>query len=39
VASGGSRAALNGATATLAQTSAAVAQLIADLTAHGLIGP
>jgi hypothetical protein len=28
-----------GATATLAQTSAAVAALIADLTTHGLIGP
>lgn len=36
--SNGSRAALDGATATLAQTSAAVAQLIIDLTTHGLIG-
>ena len=37
--SGGSRSALNGSSATLAQTSAGLAQLIADLTAHGLIGP
>lgn len=37
-ATSGSKVALNGASATLAQTSAAVAQLIIDLTAHGLIG-
>jgi hypothetical protein len=34
----GSKAALDGSTATLAQTSAAVAQLISDLRTHGLIG-
>jgi hypothetical protein len=37
-ATGGSKAAFNAGTATLPQTAAAVAQLIADLTAHGLIG-
>lgn len=36
--SNGSRTAFNGSGATLAQTSAAVAQLIIDLTTHGLIG-
>jgi hypothetical protein len=39
VATGASRVGFAGATATLAQTSAAVAALIADLTTHGLIGP
>ena len=38
VASGGSRVAFNAGTATLPQTSAALAALIFDLTAHGLIG-
>jgi hypothetical protein len=38
VASGGSRAAFNSGTATLPQTAAALAALIFDLTAHGLIG-
>jgi len=38
VATNGAKTAFNGSTATLAQTSAAVAQLIIDLTAHGLIG-
>lgn len=37
-ATGGSRAAFAAGTATLPQTAAALAQLIADLTAHGLIG-
>lgn len=37
-ATNGAKTAFNGSTATLAQTSAAVAQLIADLTTHGLIG-
>lgn len=37
-ATGASRAAFNGSTASLAQTSAAVAALINDLTTHGLIG-
>lgn len=34
----GAKTAFNGSTATLAATSAAVAQLIADLTTHGVIG-
>ncbi|RQS88078.1 hypothetical protein [Burkholderia seminalis] len=38
VATGGSKAAFNAATATLAQTAAAVAQLISDARTHGLIG-
>ena len=37
-ATGGSKTAFNAATATLAQTSAALASLIASMTAHGLIG-
>ena len=37
-ASGGSRASFSAGTATLAQSAAAVAQLIADLRTHGLIG-
>lgn len=37
-ASNGSKVAFNGSTATLAQTSAAVAAIIAALTTHGLIG-
>jgi len=39
VGTNGNRVALDGATATLPQTSAAVAALIADLTARGIIGP
>lgn len=36
--SNGARGAINGSTATLAQTSAALAQLIIDLQTHGLLG-
>jgi hypothetical protein len=36
--SNGTRGSLNGSTATLAQTAAALAQLLIDLKAHGLIG-
>jgi hypothetical protein len=38
LATNGGRSAFNASTATLAQTAAAVAQLIADMTTHGLIG-
>lgn len=37
--SNGTRGGINGFTATLAQTSGALAQLLIDLATHGLIGP
>ena len=37
--SSGARGGINGSTATLAQTSAALAQLLTDLATHGIIGP